>query len=113
MFRPIITACVVLAACKPSEPPMLIDVSQNETTMVGRSPPLPVEAVRKAARAEANRRYGKDCGTVTIPDTAFAPVEVTRGGDPEYAVFFGRARCDANGAMTWFSGTGGAQIELW
>jgi len=39
------------------------------------------------------------------------PVEVTGGGDPEYAVFLSHARCD--GARTYFSGTGGAVIQIW
>ena len=114
-MRSLLALAATLAACTPAEPPLLIDDTgtTNPATLVSRQAPLPLAAVRAAARAEANHRWHRDCGTVTIPDSAFVPVEVTTGGDPEYAVFFGRARCDSNGALTWFSGTGGAIVQLW
>jgi hypothetical protein len=112
-MRAALISFFLLAACSPSEPPLLIDDSNQPATLAGRQAPLPVETVRSAARAEAARLHPRECGTVTIPDDAFVPVEVTGGGDPEYAVFFGHARCDAQGSLTFFSGTGGAQIEIW
>jgi len=111
-MRAIPLAFLLLAACAP-EQPLLIDESTRPATLVGRQPALSVEVVRAAIRGEANRRFAGDCGTVTIPDDAIVPVEVTGWGDLEFAVFFGRARCDRQGSSSWFSGTGGATIALW
>ena len=36
-------------------------------TLVGHEPQRPVEQVRAAIRAEAQRLYGEECGTVTCP----------------------------------------------
>ena len=74
---------------------------------------MPVEEVRSAVRAEAQRLYGKECGQVTVPDRAFVPVEFTGGGNPEYAVLLGRARCARWGASAPWQGTGGAVVQFW
>jgi hypothetical protein len=110
MLRPLLVACA-LAACAPSEPQLLIDPGNAPTALVGRQPPLPIEAVMDAARAELRRREGMHCRQLVIPDEAFVPVEVTTGGDPEYAVFLSHARCD--GAASYFTGTGGGVIQIW
>lgn len=110
MLRVLLPA-FTLASCAPSEPPLLIDVGNAPTTMVGRQPPLPVNAVMDAARGELRRREGMHCKQLVIPDQAFVPVEVTTGGDPEYAVFLSHARCD--GAASYFTGTGGGVIQIW
>ena len=113
MYR-VIGSMFFLVACTPAEQPILIDSVENQaTTAVGRQSPIPAEAVLQAARREADRRFGKACRTVTIPDAAFAPVEVTGGGDPEYAVFLGGARCETVGASTYFSSTGDGPIQIW
>ena len=94
---------------------MLIDaasaVENAPTTFVGKMAPLPVDRVMDAARAELRRREGGNCKELILPDEAFVPVEVTGGGDPEYAVFFSHARCD--GAASYFTGTGGGLIQIW
>lgn len=110
MLRILLPACA-LAACAPSEPPLLIDPGNAPTVLVGRQPALPSDKVMAAARAELRRREGKHCQQLTIPDGAFVPVEVTGGGDPEYAVFLSHARCD--GALTYFTGTGGGVVQIW
>jgi hypothetical protein len=50
---------------------------------------------------------------VTIPDSAFVPVEVTGGGSREYAVLFAHATCDGMHSASYFTGTGGAKFQLW
>lgn len=110
----VLCPALLLVACTPAHQPILIDSVENQTAAaVGRQPPIPAAAVWRAAREEANRRFGKSCGTVTIPADALAPIEVTGGGDAEYAVFLGRARCDAVGASTYFSSTGDGPIQIW
>ena len=74
----------------------------------------PLALVRSAVRAEAQRLYGRDCGTVTIPDRAFLPVEITGASNPEYAVLMGRARCSKwGGTSQRWSGTGGPVVQFW
>jgi len=110
----IVPAFLLIAACASSEPPLLVDSVENQATVaVGRQPPLSLETVRSAVRAEANRRFRTDCGTVTIPDSAFVPVEVTGGGYPEYAVFFAQARCIATGLNVEFATAGDALVQFW
>ena len=115
MLRLALTACFLLSACTPSEPQLLVDSSsavENAPTMVvGRVERMPVDRVMDAARAELRRREGTHCKELIIPDEAFVPVEVTGGGDPEYAVILSHARCD--GAASYFTGTGGAVIQFW
>ena len=113
MYR-VLCPALLLVACTPSEQPLLIDAVENQPAIaVDRQPPLSLETVREAARDEANRRFRNNCGTVTIPDGAFVPVEVTGGGYPEYAVFFGRARCDATGLNTDFASAGDGLVQIW
>jgi hypothetical protein len=114
MLRTVMPTCVMLAACAPSEPPMLIDggsVENAPATIVANMAPLPLDRVMDAARAELRRREGTNCKVLVIPDQAFVPVEVTGGGDKEYAVFLSHARC--NGAASYFTGTGGGEIQIW
>jgi hypothetical protein len=110
MLRILLPACA-LAACAPSEPQLPVDPGNAPTTLVGRQQPLPIDAVMDAARAELRRRQRIHCRQLVIPDEAFVPVEVTTGGDPEYAVFLSHARCD--GAASFFTGTGGGVIQIW
>jgi len=113
MYRVLYPALMV-AACTPAEQPLLVDSVENQTAVaVGRQPPLPLDTIRQAAREDANRRFRTSCGTVAIPDSAFVPVEVSGGGYPEYAVFFGAARCEATGASTHFSSAGDALVQIW
>ena len=114
MLRILVPTFALLAGCAPAEPPLLVDGDGGEnaaTVVVGAVAPLPVESVMDAARAELRRREARHCNELIIPDAAFVPVEVTGGGDKEYAVFLSHARCD--GAMTYFTGTGGGLIQIW
>jgi hypothetical protein len=86
---------------------------QQPATVVGREPPMEVQAVKAAVRTEAQRLYGAECGRVILPDRAFEPVEVTGGGSPEYAVLLGRATCQAIGNSQLWQGTGGALVQVW
>ena len=113
MYR-VLCPAFLLAACTPAEPPLLVDSVENQAAVaVGRQPPLPLETIRQAAQEDASRRFRPSCGIVTIPDSAFVPVEVTGGGHPEYAVIFGAARCGATGTSTPFSSAGDALIQIW
>ena len=93
----------------PPPPPRRVG---SEIRMEGEREPL--AAVKQAVRAEAQRLYGRDCGTVTIPDRAFVPVEITDALYTEYAVLFGRARCAKwGGTSQRWSGTGGPVVQFW
>jgi len=114
MLRTFVPAVLALTTCAPSEPPLLIDggsVENAPATVVARLAPLPIDRVMDAARAELRVREAANCKQLVIPDEAFVPVEVTGGGDPEYAVFLSHARCD--GAASYFTGTGGGEIQIW
>ena len=114
MLRTFVPAVLALTACAPSEPPLLIDGGRIENapaTIAGTFAPLPIDRVMDAARGELRRREAANCKELVIPDEAFVPVELTGGGDPEYAVFLSHARCD--GAASYFTGTGGGEIQVW
>ena len=113
MLRSLILIALALTACSPAEPPLLIDDSNAPATLVGREAQTPVETVRATIRAEAQRLYGEECGTVTLPDRAFEPIEITGGGLPEYAVLFGRGMCVGDGSSNRWQGTGGAVVQVW
>ena len=87
--------------------------ARQPATLVGDEPQRPVEQVRAAIRAEAQRLYGEECGTVTLPDRAIVPVEVTGGGLPEYLVLFGRGICEVDGGSGRWLGSGGAVVQFW
>jgi hypothetical protein len=112
MRSPLILAAM-LAACTPSEPPLLIDDSNAPATVVGHEPPTPIAQVRAAVRQEAQRLYGDECGTVTLPDRAFEPIEITGGGLAEYAVLLGRGMCANLGSSNMWQGTGGSVVQVW
>ena len=103
---------LLLAACSPAEPPLLIDET-NQTTLAGVEPQRPIEQVRQAIRAEANRLYADECGEIALPDRAFEPIEITGGGHPEYAVLFGRGSCVRDGSSGRWQGTGGVMVQIW
>jgi len=107
------SVAVFLVGCAPAGPPSGNEEANQGDTYVGTQTALSIEAVRQAARAEANRIWGHDCGTVTIPDSAFIPVEITGGGSPEYAVLFSHATCDGPRSSSYFTGTGGGKVQFW
>ena len=102
-----------LAACTPAEPPLLIDGGNEAAVLVGEEPQRPVQAVRAAVRAEAQRLYGEECGQVILPDRAFEPIEITGGGHPEYAVLLGRGMCAGDGGSGRWQGSGGVLVQAW
>ena len=104
---------LALAACSPADPPLLIDAADQPATLVGHEPQTPVEKVRAAIRAEANRLYADECGSVQLPDRAFEPIEITGGGHPEYAVLFGRGLCVGDGGSGRWQGSGGSLVQVW
>ena len=112
MRSPLILAAM-LAACTPAEPPLLIADGNAPATLVGREAQTPVEAVRATIRTEVQRLYADECGTVTLPDRAFEPIEITGGGLPEYAVLLGRGTCVRDGGSGRWQGTGGSVVQLW
>ena len=112
MRSPLILAAM-LSACTPAEPPLLIDDGNAPATLVGREAQTPVEAVRATIRTEVQRLYADECGTVTLPDRAFEPIEITGGGLPEYAVLLGRCTCVRDGGSGRWQGTGGSVVQLW
>lgn len=70
--------------------------------------------MREVIRDQAQRDYGGECGTVTVPDRAIIPLELTGGGPPEYAVSFGRVECAVDGGQsTRWQGTGGPLMQFW
>jgi hypothetical protein len=82
--------------------------------VVGRESDEPTEhfaRMKAVIRQDAVTSYGAACGTITIPEDAFIPIEVTGGGLPELAVPFGRVECAAG--ATCFSGTGGGLVQFW
>jgi hypothetical protein len=66
--------------------------------------------VKNAARSAAQLRFAKACGTLTIPDTAFLPVDITGGGH-DYVLSFARTAC-ANKPDLWW-GREGSLFQLW
>jgi hypothetical protein len=93
------------AACTRGEPPLLIDGGERAQS------PTVSEAVKAAVRAEAQRRHGAACGTVTLPDRAFVPLGNTGGPGPDFAVLFEDAGCPRN-ATNW-QNTGGTLTQFW
>lgn len=70
--------------------------------------------MRQVIREQAQRDYGGECGTVTVPDSAIIPLELTGGGLPEYAVTFGKVECAVDGGRsTRWQGTGGPLMQFW
>ena len=113
MLRNLILVALALSACSPADPPLLIDDGKAPATLVGREAQTPVETVRATIRQEAQRLYADECGTVTLPDRAFEPIEITGGGLPEYVVLLGRGTCGRLGSPNLWEGTGGAVVQVW
>jgi hypothetical protein len=76
------------------------------------NPALYLHQMKALIRAHAQLLYGHECGTVTIPDSAFFPIEITAGGGPELAVSFGRAQCGPTHDSLW-RGSGGEVVQFW
>lgn len=132
-----VLSVLVLARSDPTQaPPLLHPRLLNRPNAVGEAPPPaapmpppprrlakklrthgarePLSLVKTAVRAEAQRLYGRECGKVSIPDRAFIPIEVTGADNPEYAVSFGRVKCERwGGTSQYWNGTGGSVIQIW
>ena len=114
---------LLLAACSPSEPPLLIDPADTRQSALPAAPKpvvdsegrVAIRSVRDAVRAEVQRLYTLQCDKTDVPDRAFEPVEITGGGPPEYAVILPRGTCTFDGNITgnqWL-GTGGGVVQIW
>jgi hypothetical protein len=87
---------------------------EQPAVIIGRetdNPAAHMTRLKAVIRQDARTAYGDECPSIEIPDSALIPVEITGGGLPEMAVNFGRVRC--GGALTRFTGTGGAMVQFW
>jgi hypothetical protein len=67
-------AAIVLAACNPAA------IRDND--------------LRMAARADAQIRFAAQCGTVTVPERAFLPIDIAGDGHDAYVLSFARVICE-------------------
>lgn len=80
--------------------------------------PMPLDAaaqmeqMKAVIRQDATASYGGYCLGVSLPDSAFVPIELSGGGLAELAVFYSQAECPRMGA-SGFSGTGGSLVQFW
>jgi hypothetical protein len=113
MLRALLPLCA-LAGCAPAGPSQR-DVANAPDRVVARMAARPIDRVMDSARAAAITVAPPECSKVAIPDSAFVPIEVTGGGEPEYAVFFAHATCDVHGepSASAFIGSGGGKIQIW
>lgn len=119
-MRRLCLALLPIAACAPSDPPLLIDETENRAVIALPGPPrvdgegrVAIESVREMARAQGQLIYGAQCGEVRLPDRAFEPIEISGDNRPEYAVLLGRANCERDGGANRWLGTGGANVQIW
>jgi hypothetical protein len=88
--------------------------SDMPSEAISEEPAPDMNDVHAAIAAEAQRLYGAECGQVIVPERAIETVELTGGGHGEYAVFFSRVQCRADGGSTTrWQGSGGAMIQFW
>ena len=93
---------------------MCVPPTDGPTEVTGEEPAMDMNEIHAAISAEAQRLYGGGCGTVRVPERAIETVELTGGGPGEYAVFFSRVECAADGGVTTrWTGTGGAMVQFW
>ena len=86
----------------------------DEPIPVWTEPGLDMNAIHAAIQTEAQRLYAGECGEVRVPERAIETIELTGGGAAEYAVFFSRVQCAADGGPTTrWQGTGGAVVQFW
>jgi hypothetical protein len=77
-------------------------------------PQLDMNEVHAAISSEAYRLYREECGEVRVPERAIEAIEITGGGNAEYAVLFSRVQCATDGGPTTrWQGTGGAVVQFW
>jgi hypothetical protein len=111
-------ACLFAAACKPGE-----TSSENVTDTRGEARPArggqdQFGRMKAAIRAHAEISFGPICaegglpGKLTLPDSAFFPIEITGGFPPELAVSIGQARCGGR-RSSLFMGSAGQVIQFW
>ena len=67
-------------------------------------------AVKQTARAAAETRFAPICGTVSIPDRAFLPIDMTASGH-DYVLSFARADCGRKTDL-WI-GKEGSLFQVW
>lgn len=84
-------AAILLAACNPAA------IRDND--------------LREAARAAAQIRFAAECGTVTVPDRAFLPIDIAGDGRDAYVLSFARAACEKQPSL-WSAGDR-ALFQVW
>jgi hypothetical protein len=88
--------------------------TDGPATIINHEPAPDVNDVHAAIASEAQRLYGAECDEVRVPERAIEAVELTGGGHAEFAVFFARVQCSADGGPTTrWHGTGGAMVQFW
>jgi hypothetical protein len=122
-----IVLLLALSACSPAPPdearegaapgarnPIADDDPNQPPLAVGREtddPAAHLARLKTVIRQDAITSYGDECGTISVPDDAFIPIEITGGGLTELAVPYGRVECGLG--LTRFSGTGGVMVQFW
>jgi hypothetical protein len=100
----LLASCVAAPTGDPNQPAIAIGRESDH-------PEAHLTRLKAVIRQDASTSYGDECGTISVPDAAMIPVEITGGGVPEMAVTFGRVQCGIG--ATRFSGTGGVMIQFW
>ncbi len=67
--------------------------------------------LRSAAREAAETRFAAECGTVTVPDRAFLPIDITGDGQDSYVLSFARVGCEKIPAL-WAT-PGNSLFQVW
>jgi hypothetical protein len=97
--------CAEYSRSKPELPSVVIaPIADNDSE-------AHLARLKAVIRQDALTSYGAECGSISVPDDAFIPVEITGGGLTEMAVTFGRIDCGIG--PTRFSGTGGELVQIW
>jgi hypothetical protein len=84
-------AAILLAACNPAA------MRDND--------------LRSAARTTAQIRFSAQCGTVTVPDRAFLPIDITGSGRDAYVLSFARVACEKTPSL--WSAADEALFQVW
>ncbi|HEX8694399.1 MAG TPA: hypothetical protein VF746_18400 [Longimicrobium sp.] len=100
----LLAGCTVGSTSDPDRPTVLVGRESDD-------PGAHMARLKAVVRQDARTSYGAECGTISVPDDAFIPIEITGGGLAEVAVTFGRVRCGLG--PTRFSGTGGVLVQFW
>jgi hypothetical protein len=67
--------------------------------------------LRTAARTSAQIRFSAECGTLTVPDRAFLPIDITGDGRDAYVLSFARVVCEKTPSL--WSAAHKTLFEVW